>query len=71
MSLWSRILGRRPKLDDVADIIELVSDIAKTSRSLAEYRRRLGEAAHAGDLDGAFSVFSGANRRAKEFIDRG
>jgi hypothetical protein len=69
MSLWSRLLGRRrPGLQRA---IELVGDIAKTARTLSEYRRRLSEAAQAGDLDDAFSVFNAANRRAEEYIERG
>lgn len=75
MSLFDRIFGRRPSEGlaptIIGKLVDLVSAIAATSKDRTEIRKRLAEAAHAGDLDFLIEGVQADKKKAQDFIDNG
>lgn len=51
--------------------LELVREIVKTARNLAEIRDRLADGIQKGELDAPLEKFAAANTRAQDYIRTG
>lgn len=75
MSLLDRILGRRPAspIDPelATKIIDLISGIIATAKDRDEIRRRIAQAAHAGDLDFLVEGIRRDRHKIDDFIENG